>query len=119
MIIAVSGIAFVRDNQHQSEYKREFYQIERKLDLKEKVKEDFGEMLANEMSKLKINILIQGLTNNNKGAIITLSNEREVIVMRFYCVELKWNFDSAVMAYTLEALGLTVIQRDFCVAIAF
>lgn len=39
--------------------------------------------------------------------------------MRFYCVELKWNFDSAVMAYTLEALGLTVIQRDFCVAIAF
>ena len=31
MIIAVSGVIFVRDNQHQSEYKREFYQTEKNL----------------------------------------------------------------------------------------
>ena len=39
--------------------------------------------------------------------------------MRFYCVELKWNFDSIIMAYTLESLGLTVIRRDFYVAVVF
>lgn len=36
--------------------------------------------------------------------------------MRFYCVELNWNFNSAKLAYTLIGCGLTVIQRDFCVA---
>ena len=34
--------------------------------------------------------------------------------MRFYCVELKWNFDSVRMSYILESLGLTVIERGFC-----
>lgn len=64
MIIAVSGISMARFNtEQQTEYKREFYQPNTKLDLKKEVKEDFGEMLANEMSKLQINILIQGLTN--------------------------------------------------------
>lgn len=36
--------------------------------------------------------------------------------MRFYCVELDWNFNSAKMAYILMDCGLTVIRRDFCVA---
>ena len=58
MIIAVSGISMVRDNNQQTKYKRKFYQPQTKLELKEEVKKDFGEMLANEMSKLKINILI-------------------------------------------------------------
>lgn len=59
MIIAVSGISMTRFNtKQQTEYKREFYQPNTKLDLKKEVKEDFGEMLANEMSKLQINILI-------------------------------------------------------------
>lgn len=59
MIIAVSGISMARFNtEQQTEYKREFYQPNTKLDLKKEVKEDFGEMLANEMSKLQINILI-------------------------------------------------------------
>ena len=34
--------------------------------------------------------------------------------MRFYCVELKWNFNSVRLAYILIKCGLTVIQRDFC-----
>lgn len=58
MIIAVSGISMVRDNNQQTKYKREFYQSQTKLELKEEIKKDFGEMLANEMSKLKMNILI-------------------------------------------------------------
>ena len=32
--------------------------------------------------------------------------------MRFYCVELKWNFDSIKLAYTLQDLGLTVYQKQ-------
>lgn len=39
--------------------------------------------------------------------------------MRFYCVELNWNFNSVRLAYILEDLGLTVIRRDFVVAVAF
>lgn len=36
--------------------------------------------------------------------------------MRFYCVELDWNFNSERLAYILIGCGLTVIQRDFCLA---
>ena len=39
--------------------------------------------------------------------------------MRFYCVELNWNFNSIRLAYILESLDLTVIRRDFMVAVAF
>lgn len=39
--------------------------------------------------------------------------------MRFYCVELNWNFNSVRLVYILQALNLTIIQRDFCVAVAF
>ena len=36
--------------------------------------------------------------------------------MRFYCIELHWNFDSIILAYTLMELGLTVIERGICIA---
>lgn len=36
--------------------------------------------------------------------------------MRYYCVELNWNFNSTKMAYILMDCGLTVIQRNFCIA---
>lgn len=36
--------------------------------------------------------------------------------MRYYCVELDWNFNSMRLAYVLMELGLTVIQRGFCLA---
>lgn len=39
--------------------------------------------------------------------------------MRFYCIELNWNFNSVRLACILEDLGLTVIRRDFMVAVAF
>lgn len=55
MIIAVSGIANTNNNNH---YQRKFYQPVNKSDLKENIKQDFGEMLSVEMSKLKIDILI-------------------------------------------------------------
>ena len=59
MILAVSGIAFLQNNEeHQTEYKREFYQPHTKIEFKEDIKKDFGEMLAVETSKLKIDILI-------------------------------------------------------------
>ena len=34
----------------------------------------------------------------------------------FYCIELKWTFDSRKLAATLEALDLTVIptSQQFC-----
>lgn len=36
--------------------------------------------------------------------------------MRYYCVELNWNFNSTKLAYILIGCGLTIIHRDFCVA---
>ena len=39
--------------------------------------------------------------------------------MRFYCVELKWSFDSRAMAYLLEGLGLTVIEMGTCLVWAY
>ena len=36
--------------------------------------------------------------------------------MRYYCIELDWNFDSTRLAYILIGCGLTVIQRSFCCA---
>ena len=32
--------------------------------------------------------------------------------MRFYCIELKLNFDSLKLAYLFKALGLTVVKKD-------
>ena len=58
MILAVSGIAFLQNEEQQNEYKREFYQPHTKIEFKEDIKKDFGEMLAVETSKLKIDILI-------------------------------------------------------------
>lgn len=60
MIIAVTGIEKTPLNYKDSgEYKREFYQLPlTKNRLKEKVKKDFGEFIENEMSRLKINILV-------------------------------------------------------------
>lgn len=39
--------------------------------------------------------------------------------MRFHCVELHFNFDSVRLAYIFENLGLTVIERGYCMAISF
>lgn len=33
--------------------------------------------------------------------------------MRFYCIELKLNFDSLKLAYLFKALGLTVVEKGF------
>lgn len=58
MILAVSGISMVQDNKQQAEYKQEFYQPQTKIELKENIKKDFGEMLAVETNKLKIDVFI-------------------------------------------------------------
>lgn len=59
MIIAVTGIEKMPQHYNDSEYQRKFYQLPMtKEKLKEKVKKDFGELVANEMSRLRINILI-------------------------------------------------------------
>ena len=58
MIIIVSGVPTNYNNNQNNRYKQEYYQPTNKVDLKEKVKEDFGDMLSVEMSKLKINVLI-------------------------------------------------------------
>lgn len=34
----------------------------------------------------------------------------------YYCVELRWTFDSIRLAYTFEELGLTVYQVGLCFA---
>ena len=57
MIIAVSGISESKLNSNK-EYKREFYQPQTKLELKEKIKEDFGTVFKRQESKLDIDILI-------------------------------------------------------------
>jgi len=58
MILAVSGMAFLQNEEQQNEYKREFYQPHTRLELKENIEKDFGKMLAEETSKLQIDILI-------------------------------------------------------------
>lgn len=58
MTLAVSGISMAQDNKQQAEYKQEFYQPHTKIELKENIKKDFGEMLATETNKLKIDVLI-------------------------------------------------------------
>lgn len=37
--------------------------------------------------------------------------------MRFYCVELNYNFNSLKLAYIFMSMGLTVIRREFCMAV--
>ena len=34
--------------------------------------------------------------------------------MRFYCLEINFNFNSVGLAYMFREMGLTVIQRDCC-----
>lgn len=67
MIIAVSGIAYMRNEtayrQEQSEYKQKFYQPTNKADLQRKVARDFEKELTAQLSKYHIDILIQGLYN--------------------------------------------------------
>lgn len=59
MIIAVTGIEKMPQHYNDSGYQRKFYQLPMtKERLKEKVEKDFGKLIANEMSRLKINILI-------------------------------------------------------------
>ena len=59
MIIEVIGMSNNGYNEEYEGYKRAFYQPpQNKSVLKKEIKEDFGEMLATEMSNLKINILI-------------------------------------------------------------
>lgn len=40
-----------------------------------------------------------------------------VNIMRFYCVEINYNFNSVTLAYMFRDMGLTVIQRDCCRAV--
>ena len=37
--------------------------------------------------------------------------------MRFYCVEINYNFNSVTLAYMFRDMGLTVIQRNCCKAV--
>jgi len=58
MILAVSGISMTQNNKQQAEYKQEFYQPHTKIEFKEDIKKDFGDIFAVETNKLKIDVLI-------------------------------------------------------------
>ena len=61
MIIAVSGVSYIKNNENyqqerQKEYIKEFYQPTTKNNLRMQVDEDFGKVLDKKL--LQINILI-------------------------------------------------------------
>lgn len=61
----------------------------------------------------------EGQTNTSltiKELITIAKNKKEVIQMRYYCLELNLNFNSSFLAYKLRDWGFTVYTRRTMIA---